>query len=88
MGLLNWVMKGLRGRGPRLATSQQSQPPTFERLEPRLLLSADPVGLSAMDSWLDSPLDNSQPIAAIEMEMVPGLGTGSQVTDHGSPCPP
>jgi len=41
MGLLNWMMKGFGDNWPRFSRSQQPHVPTFEQLEPRLLLSAD-----------------------------------------------
>ena len=41
MGLLNWIRKDNRGQRSRLSQSQHSQHPTFEQLEPRILLSGD-----------------------------------------------
>ena len=41
MGVLNWMSKGLWGEGPRLSKSKRSPPPTFEQLEPRILLSGE-----------------------------------------------
>ncbi|NQV32619.1 MAG: DUF4347 domain-containing protein, partial [Phycisphaeraceae bacterium] len=41
MGLLNWMKKGVKRVGPHSGTSLPIRPPTFEQLEPRVLLSAD-----------------------------------------------
>ena len=77
MGLINRVMKRFRGSGTRLATSQQSQIPAFERLEPRILLSAD-AGLVHDYSFVETPQEQ-----AISIEFEPDLGARSQITDQG-----
>ena len=41
MGLLKWMVKGFGDSRSRLSQSRQSQVPTFEHLEPRVLLSAE-----------------------------------------------
>ena len=58
-----------RGLG---ATDEPTRPdaPTFERLEPRLLLSADPTGLAAQNS-LDFLDDQTDAVAAIVIDFEP-----------------
>ena len=51
--------------------------PTFEQLEPRVLLSGDPTGLSAINPIPYDPY--FQPQAVIEMALVPG---GQSVLSH------
>jgi len=63
MGLLNWMRKGTRGRGTRLSQPQQSHVPTFEQLEPRVLLS---VGAFMP---LESPLIETPFEAAIYVDL-------------------
>ena len=41
MGIFSWMRKGAGGQGTRLTQSQQSRTPTFEQLEPRVLLNVD-----------------------------------------------
>jgi len=74
MGLLNWVTKGLGEWGSRLSAPQQSQPPTFERLEPRVLLSADASSVSEIH-----PLDTQPYEQVISVDLEPGFGAGEVV---------
>ena len=55
-----------RGLGTKDEPTRQDLP-TFERLEPRLLLSADPTGLAAQNS-LDSLDDQTDSVAAIVID--------------------
>jgi hypothetical protein len=73
MGLLKRMMKGLGDIRPHLSPSQQSQIPTFEQLEPRLLLSADASFFSNFQ-----PLDSFGE-QVISVDLKAGLGASEVV---------
>ena len=54
--------------------------PTFERLEPRLLLSADPLGLAANDPYADAGRD--VPAIVIEFDPTEPSGDYEPAGDH------
>ena len=68
MGLLKRMMKGFGGNRTRLSRSQQSQVPTFEQLEPRILLSAD----ASLAPDFQPPEIFEEQVISVDLE--PGLG--------------
>ena len=76
MGVWSRLRKGLRAPQRRAADL-----PTFEKLEPRILLAADPLDLAADDPYRDDSLTESAIVVdfgAVTSEV------GSQITDHRS----
>ena len=58
MGVWSRVRQGL-GATKRRAADRDTTLPTFEKLEPRILLSADPLGLADDDPYRDGALTES-----------------------------
>ena len=69
MGLLRWVKNQVRNSRTSITTSKQTPIPTFEQLEPRLLLDADIFPILEIQ-----PLDIYENQSVIEMELIQGLG--------------
>jgi subtilisin family serine protease len=85
MGLFEWVMKGLGKNGTRLSPLQQPQIPSFERLESRVLLSAD-VSLAADFQPLQTFEEQviSVDLEPGRIEEVGGQTTGDRSETHES----
>ena len=83
------IWSALKGLGATVEPTRPD-PPTFERLEPRLLLSADPTGLAAQNS-LDLLDNQTDAEAAIVIDFEPvasgewlvASDEGSQITEDG-----
>ena len=64
MGLISWIMQGCEGYGDRHSVSQQPQIPSFEQLEPRVLLSADVCSVPDLQ-----PLDScEEPVIYVDLD--------------------
>ena len=57
MGIWSALRRGLEGTDESASERARQALPTFEQLEPRVLLSADPLGLAANDPYDDAGLD-------------------------------
>ncbi|MCP4377305.1 MAG: LEPR-XLL domain-containing protein, partial [bacterium] len=77
MSLFKWIKGGSSQRRSRTSTDAQTQPPCFERLEDRVLLSAD-VSLVHDIQLLDTEVEQ-----VISVDLEPGFGSGSQTVEAG-----
>ena len=75
MSLFKWMKGGSTQRRSRKSTDTQTQTPCFERLEDRILLSADASLIHDIQ-----PLD-TQVEQAIYVDLEPELGTGESQSD-------
>ena len=77
MSLFKWMKGGSTQRRSHKSTDAQTQTPCFERLEDRILLSADASFIHDIHP-LDTELEQ-----VISVDLEPGLGTGSQTAECG-----
>ncbi len=75
MSLFKWIKGGSSQRRSRTSTDAQTQTPCFERLEDRVLLSAD-VSLVHDIQLLDTEVEQ-----VISVDLEPGFGSGETQFD-------